>query len=161
MKGYSDDTHSGTNRIAKGDRPMSSQVEAGGADIHSSCTGPVGASISAGLGDHQRRAPRTGPFEDHVRAPEGRADETLAAPEAGRLTPDFAARLAMVVFHGEQDFGTGRTVSLFTDALTGSTFSVKRGETVGQGLARFIHRWNHIEAGHEADMRPEQKAALS
>jgi hypothetical protein len=64
----------------------------------------------------------------------------------------------MVVFHGEQDFGTGRTVSLFTDALTGSTFSVKRGETVGQGLARFIHRWNNIEAGYEAHSTPRTAA---
>lgn len=53
----------------------------------------------------------------------------------------FETRLALLTFNGVQRWPNGRDLALFTDQVTGSTFSVEPHETVGQGLAKFIARW--------------------
>lgn len=54
----------------------------------------------------------------------------------------FEMRLALLTFNGVQTWPGARDLALYTDAVTGSTFSIEAGQTVGQGLAAFIVRWN-------------------
>jgi len=63
---------------------------------------------------------------------------------------DFTARLALLRFDGATQYGADWLYH-FTDALTGSTFSIQPGETVGEGLCRFILRW---QAALDRNERP-------
>lgn len=56
----------------------------------------------------------------------------------------FETRLALLTFNGVQAFPGMDPLYLFTDALTGSTFSVKPGQPIGQGLAAFIIHWQAL-----------------
>lgn len=64
----------------------------------------------------------------------------------------FEMRLALLTFNGVQAWPGAREVALYTDAVTGSTFSIAPGQTVGQGLAAFITRWQVL--GGEDDGAP-------
>ncbi len=61
----------------------------------------------------------------------------------------FDTRLALLTFNGVQAFPGMDPLYLFTDALTGSTFSIRAGETIGQGLAAFILRWEALSRDRE------------
>lgn len=56
----------------------------------------------------------------------------------------FETRLALLTFNGVQAFPGMAPLYLFTDALTGSTFSVRPDQTVGQALAEFTMRWEML-----------------
>jgi hypothetical protein len=49
----------------------------------------------------------------------------------------FETRLALLTFNGVQAFPGMEPRYLFTDAVTGSTFCISAGQTVGQGWPRF------------------------
>lgn len=64
----------------------------------------------------------------------------------------FEMRLALLTFNGVQTWpGAQRDLALYTDAVTGSTFSIEAGQTVGQGLAAFIVRWNAMSLPEQAE----------
>ena len=63
----------------------------------------------------------------------------------------FEMRLALLTFNGVQAWPGARDLALYTDAVTGSTFSIEAGQTVGQGLAAFIVRWNAISAPEQTE----------
>lgn len=66
----------------------------------------------------------------------------------------FEMRLALLTFNGVQAWPGGRDLALYTDAVTGSTFSIESGQTVGQGLAAFIVRWQALSAPQQAEASP-------
>lgn len=70
----------------------------------------------------------------------------------------FDMRLALLTFNGVQSWPGGRDLALYTDAVTGSTFSIEPGHTIGQGLASFIVRWNAMSDPEQAQA---QEAALA
>jgi hypothetical protein len=58
---------------------------------------------------------------------------------------DFATRLAQVQYNGVMDLGVGEPLTLFTDPVTKSTFSVQRNQRLGEALEAFIARWDAAE----------------
>lgn len=70
----------------------------------------------------------------------------------------FDMRLALLTFNGVQAWPGGRDLALYTDAVTGSTFSIEPGQTIGQGLAAFVVRWNALSAPEQAQA---QESALA
>lgn len=69
----------------------------------------------------------------------------------------FETRLALLTFNGVQAFPGTTPLYLFTDALTGSTFAIKPGQSVGQGLAEFVARWETLSG--RADRAPVEMTA--
>lgn len=67
-------------------------------------------------------------------------------------TMSFEMRLALLVFNGVQAWPGARDLALYTDAVTGSTFAIEPGQTVGQGLAAFILRWNTLSGDEGSRM---------
>lgn len=67
----------------------------------------------------------------------------------------FETRLALLTFNGVQAFPGTTPLYLFTDALTGSTFSIKPGQPIGQGLAEFVARWDALSG----DRQPAEVSA--
>lgn len=61
----------------------------------------------------------------------------------------FETRLALLTFNGVQAFPGMEPRYLFTDAVTGSTFCISAGQTVGQGLAAFQLRWEALSGEHD------------
>lgn len=59
----------------------------------------------------------------------------------------FETRLSLLIFNGVQEFPGGPSHTLFTDPVTGSTFSIPAGQPIGQGLADFIIRWKELGGG--------------
>ncbi len=64
----------------------------------------------------------------------------------------FETRLSLLRVEGVQEFGDERLI-LFTDMLTGSSFSLRPGETVGQALAQFALRWELLSCEAERTAR--------
>ncbi|HNP80162.1 MAG TPA: hypothetical protein PKN47_01765 [Nitrospira sp.] len=61
----------------------------------------------------------------------------------------FETRMSLLTFNGVQAFPGAEPLYLFTDACTGSTFSIRAGETIGQGLAAFVLRWDALSRDRE------------
>jgi hypothetical protein len=70
----------------------------------------------------------------------------------------FEMRVALLIFNGVQAWPGGRDLALYTDAVTGSTFAIEPGQTVGQGLAAFIVRWQALS---EPERAQAQEPALA
>jgi len=70
----------------------------------------------------------------------------------------FEMRLALLTFNGVQAWQGARDLALYTDAVTGSTFAIEPGHTIGQGLAAFIVRWTALS---EPERAQAQEPALA
>ncbi len=80
--------------------------------------------------------------------------EALASRRGKEHAMDFLTRLSRVTYNGVMDIA-GPSISLFTDPVTKSTFSVQPGQTLGEGLTAFIDRWENL-----VPLSPGQKEVL-
>lgn len=73
----------------------------------------------------------------------------------------FETRLSLLTFNGVQAFPGMEPLYLFTDAVTGSTFSIAAGQTVGQGLAAFQLRWEALSGEPAETPAPREGARVA